>query len=306
MTELVMNQKLNQDLISVCVCTYKRTALLQRALTEIAKQRVPDDMDFEVIVVDNDHRQSAKSVVGILQRNVGCKIEYICEPKKNIALARNRSIGNAKGRFIAFIDDDEFPENNWLANMLKACKTFSADGVLGPVIPYYSNKAPAWLIKSGLCNRKTFWTGTVLKDSRNMRSGNLFLNRGNFDTDGEFFNKRYGKTGGEDTDFFERMLKKKYKFVWCDEARVYEEVPIERQKIMYHIRRGLIRGSNRAGMESMVSVGTLKSIAALGTYSPLLLILLFVSHHNFIIFLVKYCDHIGKLLGHCGLRLLRE
>ena len=40
--------------------------------------------------------------------------------KQNIALARNKAIENAKGDFIAFIDDDEFPLDQWLLNHVQS------------------------------------------------------------------------------------------------------------------------------------------------------------------------------------------
>jgi hypothetical protein len=50
---------------------------------------------------------------------------------------RNKALLHAEGNFIAFIDDDEFPEDDWLCNLFKACMRFGVDGVLGPVNPHF-------------------------------------------------------------------------------------------------------------------------------------------------------------------------
>jgi len=257
-------------------------------------------------VVDNDSQRSAENTVRLFQLNREQKIIYDCEPEQNIALARNKAVEKAKGNLVAFIDDDEFPESTWLFNLFDTYRRYSADGVLGPVIPIFHNKPSAWLIKSEICVRRSFPTGTILRNSRNMRTGNLLLDRHLLDGDDIPFNPRFGRTGGEDTDFFERMLERGRNFVWCNEAPVYEEVPIERQKRSYFIKRALVRGFNRADMEQVISVDTIKSIIALFTYTLCLPVLLAVSHHNFIKFLISYCDHLAKLLGHCGLKLFRE
>ena len=302
----VMPRISQQNLISVCICTFKRPELLRRALEGITAQIVPAEHTVKVIVVDNDHRRSAEAVVKQFQKNLDWEIEYDCEPEQNIALARNKAVEKAKGNLVAFIDDDEFPEPTWLFNLFDTYRRYSADGVLGPVIPFYAGEPPLWLIKSEICVRSSFPTGTILRNSRNMRTGNLLLDRHLLDGDDIPFNPRFGRTGGEDTDFFERMLERGRNFVWCNEAPVYEEVPIERQKKSYFIKRALVRGFNRADMEQVISVGTIKSIVALFTYTLCLPVLFAVSHHNFIKFLISYCDHLSKLLGHCGLKLFRE
>ena len=47
-------------------------------------------------------------------------ISYDVEPEQNIALARNRAIGNASGEYVALIDDDEFPDKQWLLTLYEA------------------------------------------------------------------------------------------------------------------------------------------------------------------------------------------
>jgi succinoglycan biosynthesis protein ExoM len=98
-------------------------------------------------------------------------IAYICEPDQNISLARNRAVRNARGNYLALIDDDECPGEDWLWNMYNTIKEHNSDGVLGPVDPQYAVKPPKWILKGRLHGRKKFKTGEILRDPRDARTG---------------------------------------------------------------------------------------------------------------------------------------
>lgn len=301
-----MKKDLKQDHISVCICTFKRPAMLAKALEEVISQVTDDRFTFEVVVVDNDCNRSAEDTVHRLQFQTKIQITYDCESEQNISLTRNRTIRNAKGNLIAFIDDDELPEHNWLLELFNAYVRFEVDGVLGPVIPSYEGRPPNWLIKSDLCVRKSFPSGTMLDDLRYMRTGNVLFRKGILPDNELAFDPQFGRSGGEDYDFFKRMLKSGYSFVWCNEARVFEHVPIERQKRDYFIKRAFIRGVTEADQQAFISSGTLKSIAAVFLYTFSLPFLLTAGQHVFMRYLIKDCDHLAKLLAHFGIKLVSE
>ncbi|ABK16658.1 glycosyltransferase family 2 protein [Syntrophobacter fumaroxidans] len=291
--------------ISVCIPTYKRPALLDRCLKALQNQEC-SGFTYSITVVDNDINGSASETVQGRQSRSAVEIRYDIEPEQNISLTRNRAIGNSNGEFIAFIDDDEFPEPSWLQKLFDACRRFSADGVLGPVMPYFEGTPPVWLVKSGLCLRKSFQTGTRLNNPRYFRAGNLLFSRHIVEGETLWFDPSFGRTGGEDADFLGRMAKLGRTFVWCDEAVVHEEVPEERQTRSYHLRRAMIRGLTSATPGLLLSRGTLKSVVAVIAYTLSLPFLLVAGHHLFMRYLVKDCDHLAKLFAYCGVKLVRE
>jgi succinoglycan biosynthesis protein ExoM len=302
----IIGKDIKHNHISVCICTFKRPEMLIKALEGVISQVTDDKFTFEVVVVDNDYNRSSEDMVRRLQLQTGARIIYDCEPEQNISLTRNRTIKNAEGVLIAFLDDDEFPEKNWLSRLYDSLIKFAADGVLGPVMPQYEGTPPDWLVKSGLCVRSAFQTGTKLINLKYMRTGNVLF-RKSILVDGELaFDPKFGCSGGEDYDFFKRMLKRGYSFVWCDEARVFENVPIERQKKDYFIKRALIRGVTEAEQQNFISIGTLKSVVAVLLYTVSLPFLLAVGQHIFMKYLIKDCDHLAKLLAHIGIKLVRE
>lgn len=292
--------------ISVCICTFKRPHLLDRLLVELDRQETGGLFSYSIIVVDNDSDRSAEAVVQAAQRTSNLGLKYHVEPEQNIALARNRAVKNAEGAFIAFIDDDEFPEPTWLRNLFTACAENKADGVLGPVKPYFETTPPGWIIKSKLCERNSFQTGTILRDSKDTRTGNVLLHRKVFRDITNPFDPRFGRTGGEDSVFFRGAINQGYIFAWCNEACVYESVPPERMTRAYFMKRALLRGMGESKIDTALNMSALKSVIAIFLYTGALPFLFIAGQHLFMKYLIKDCDHLGRILGLCGIKIVQE
>jgi len=290
--------------IDVCVLTYKRPSMLDGCLASLSAQQ-RGDFDYSIVVIDNDAGRSAQETVAKWACPSPLRIEYEVEPEQNISRARNRAVAASDGDYIAFIDDDESAEAEWLLHLYATCQRFGVDGVLGPVLPKFDGTPPAWLVESGLCMRRSFPTGTPLLSSTYMRTGNVLFSRELVRKLDAPFDPRLGRSGGEDADFFERMLGAKRTFVWCNEARVHEHVPAERQTLRYHLRRAVMRGVTEADRQDLISVGTVKSVLAAAVYAAAIPVLFIVRYPLFARCLVSCCDHVAKLLAQCGIRLGR-
>lgn len=292
--------------ISVCICTFKRPQMLSNLLSKLQDQITEDRFTYSAVVVDNDANKSAFDTVNNWKNKSLIQIDYFCEPEQNIALARNKAVANAKGNFIAFIDDDEFPDKNWLINLFKTLNQYQCAGVLGPVKPYFEIAPPNWIIKGKICERKSYCTGTILKKPDETRTGNVLLNKSICSNHEKPFNPEFGLTGGEDVDFFDRMMKKGLTFVWCNEAFVYEIVPPDRFKRSFHLKKALLRGKVNADKLSLFSVKSIKSVIAFIIYTMALPFFLVFGQHLFMKYLIKDCDHIGKILGFCGITFIKK
>lgn len=287
--------------ISVCICTFKRPDLLRRSLNELARQRTDGLFCFSVVVVDNDRGKSAQQVVDSFRQTSNLEVVYCVEPEQSIALARNRAVENARGEFIAFIDDDEFPAPEWLITLFKAYNELKADGVLGPVLPFYETQPPQWIIKGKFHERPSHKTGTILPWTLT-RTGNVLLRRNIFDGKDNMFRPEFG-SGGEDRDFFRRMIGQGCQFVWCAEAPVFEVVPPERYTRSFMLRRALLRGKTPY---NHTFNAYLKSLIAIPLYMLILPFMLIIKHHIFMKYLVKYFDHIGRILALMGFSVIKE
>ncbi len=280
--------------ICVCICAFKRPSLLLRLLQHLEKQETGGIFSYSIVVADNDVEMSSGRVVSDFAQRGEIKTTYVSEPRQNIALARNAALRHASGDFIAFIDDDEFPREDWLKVMLEACEKDQVVGVLGPVRPYFEIQPPKWIIDGGFCERPEPATGKVMGWEES-RTGNLLFRRNIIERAEQVFNPEFG-TGGEDKDFFMRMTQMGHVFTWCNEGIVYESVPRERLSRSYFLKRAILRGKNilkqPVGRERLIA----KSIIATPLYLVMLPFTLPFGPHIFMKYCIKLCDHAGRIM----------
>jgi succinoglycan biosynthesis protein ExoM len=295
--------------ISVCVCTYRRTDLLERLLVHVEEQITNQSFDYSIVIVDNDRQESARDLVCSFAKRSARPVAYHVEPEQNIALARNKAIENTHGDFVAFIDDDEYPDKDWLLRLYDTYHQHEGvRGVLGPINPYFEINPPRWIVKGKFFHRDSFPTGTIIRNARYLRTGNVLLSRTIFADSANYFDRRFGKSGGEDGDFFRRMLRQDMCFVWCNEAGVNELVPQQRLKRSYLLKRAILQGSAyaRAKKVTFCSRDAFKSMMAVLLYTIPLPLLLLSRHDLFMKCLTKDGYHFSKILTTCGIQLVKE
>jgi succinoglycan biosynthesis protein ExoM len=290
--------------ISVCVCTFKREKLLKMLLRALDAQRTDGLFTYEVVVADNDAARSAESVVREFGSQSGLTVTYCVEPEPNIARARNAAVSAASGSFIAFIDDDELPGDDWLYLLLRTCGNQQVSGVLGPVMARFEHAPPAWIEKGKFFDRPRYPTGRPM-DWPEARTGNVLFRRRILDDLDPAFRPEFA-TAGEDVDFFRRAMAKGARFVWCDEAVVFELVPPHRCTRRYLLRRALLRGSNFPKHPTHRVRNSLKSLVAVPCYALALPLLTVAGHHVFMAYLIKVADHGSRLLAFAGLPVVIE
>ena len=290
--------------ISVCICTYRRPVLLNRLLTALSKQDTRGLFSFSVVIADNDEQRSAQAVVLDFAAASTIDITYCVEPRKSISYARNKTLEYAKGDLIAFIDDDELPPQDWLFYMLKSLKDYKAGGVFGPVRPHFDTEPPAWLIKGRFCERPEHHTGFVMPWTQ-CRTGNVLIDKQIIAGIEPVFRPEFG-AGASDIDLFRRLIEVGHTFIWCNEAFVFEVVSPNRWKRSFMIKRALLRGRISLLHPEGRWLSIFKSVLAVPAYGLALPFLQLRGHHYFMHYLVKFCDHAGRLLALVGLNPVRE
>lgn len=99
-----------QDLVSVIIPTYKRPDRLERSVRSVLNQNYSN---FEVIIVDDD--KVGNESVKVIENLDDKRITLLKNQRaKGANGARNTGILNSKGKYLAFLDDDD----EWLANNL--------------------------------------------------------------------------------------------------------------------------------------------------------------------------------------------
>ncbi|MGH9426337.1 MAG: glycosyltransferase, partial [Terriglobia bacterium] len=225
------------------------------------------------------------------------------EPSQNIALARNKAIENSTGDFVAFIDDDEFPSQNWLLTLFETLSKHRVDGVLGPVKPYFENGVPKWVIRGKFYERPSYPTGLVI-DWKKGRTGNVLLKKEIFTSLSQPFRPEFRV--GEDRDFFRRMIEQGRDFIWCDEAVAFEAVPPARWKRTFMLRRALLRGKMSLVHPTFGALDVAKSLIAVPGYLVALPFAFVLGQDKFMAVAIRLFDHTGRLLALIGLNPVDE
>jgi glycosyltransferase involved in cell wall biosynthesis len=118
-----------QPLVTIAVCTKNRPEGLARCLSSISKLNYEEK---EVVVVDSSSQSTVKNVRSLVE---AYDYDYIYESKPGLSIARNDSILNSHGNFVAFTDDDCFVDENWAVRLIENFSCARVMCVTGRVVP---------------------------------------------------------------------------------------------------------------------------------------------------------------------------
>lgn len=101
---------------TVAIPTYNGANRLPKVIDLLLKQTGVAKLNWEIIIIDNNSKDDTNKVSEFYKQfsNQNFSLRYFLEKRQGIAFARMRAINEARGEFIAFIDDDNFPENDWV------------------------------------------------------------------------------------------------------------------------------------------------------------------------------------------------
>jgi GT2 family glycosyltransferase len=112
--------------VSVVVCTHNGEATLDECLARLGRLCYPD---YEVIVV-NDGASAECSRIATEHGAILIQTEH-----RGLGHARNRGIEFSRGEIVAFLDDDAYPDSDWLHYVAALLRANGHAGVGGPNIP---------------------------------------------------------------------------------------------------------------------------------------------------------------------------
>ena len=136
--------------ISVVICTYNRCRSLADSLESVANSRLPDSVEWEVVVVDNNSRDQTRQTVERFCQRYPQRFRYVFESDQGLSHARNAGIREARGAIIAFTDDDLTVEPTWLQNVTAPLRDEGPwAGTGGRILPAQTFAAPKWFALEG-------------------------------------------------------------------------------------------------------------------------------------------------------------
>jgi glycosyltransferase involved in cell wall biosynthesis len=255
--------------ITVILCTLNGCRSLGKTLNSVAASALPEGVEWEVLVVDNNSTDQTREVVEEFCRRFPGRFRYLFEPQPGKSFALNSGCRQAEGDILAFLDDDSTVEPTWLQNLTSALGGDEWAGAGGRIVLRWPLALPAWLSIEGPYARHyfpAFDEGERAKELMRPPYGpnmafrkKTFEKYGGFRTDlGPSPNREVPRLF-EDTEFGSRVLAAGEKLRYEPSAVVYVAIPEDRIRKTYFLGRSFDWGRAEAKLFGIPSVHLLCS-----------------------------------------------
>ncbi len=214
--------------VVVCICTYNRPEGLANLLDQLTllSPTKPD----AVVVIDNHAGGEGAALCEKRRADYPIDLDYAVEPQAGISFARNAAVALAltkQADLIGFLDDDEWPEPQWLAELIRVSRENDADAVGGPTLSVFPADTP-----DAIKNNPYYGADMNIGDGEPCKleaAGNFLIKASTISTMGPaYFRPEFAQSGGEDLAFFTELAQKDARMYWSTRAIVHESVPMNR------------------------------------------------------------------------------
>jgi len=206
--------------------------MLRGALASLMILRTGSRFGFEILVIDDGSVDETSSVVQSLLNGSPVDIRYIRQDNAGVAAARNTGVRHARGNWIAFFDDDELADRDWLSRLFASAQSTGADCISGQNVLMLPNQ-----VEISPCQhiRRLLGENSVMRmqprwvfDSRRQSvpgTGNALVRRELFDRVGLFSEAQHY---GEDLEFFRKAQNRGARFAIAPGAIIHHVIPLHR------------------------------------------------------------------------------
>jgi glycosyltransferase involved in cell wall biosynthesis len=228
-------------LVSVAICTYNRSDLLEQTLERLCHVVVPEGASWELVVVDNASTDKTQDVLGGFANRLPLRVAT--EPKGGLSNARNCALNHVRGDYVLWTDDDVEVEPTWLAALVEGARRFPDATVFGgPVNPWFPAPPDPDLLDAfpalrlGFCGVDHERTAGPLPEAMNINGANMAFHRGR--TASLRFDPAFGPTQtssvvGDERNFIDRCRAAGGAVVWLPDLRVRHYVMPHRMSLGY-------------------------------------------------------------------------
>jgi len=248
---------------TVALCTHNHADRLERTLRDLRALR-PPKAQWELLIVDNGCTDGTASLLRTQEWPSGWQVRVVQEEKLGLSNARNRAMREAKGEYLIFIDDDETPDPDWLCSYERLIEDQAPDAFGGRIEVLFEGARPAWLTDDllgflGQLNRSE-QVAPLTEPGTSFYGGNFGFRREVCAKIGEFDSmlgrKGTDNTGGEEVDFYRRLLAAGLRVWWTPAAVIFHRIESGKLKRSYfldlHYRQGRMQGSRQRGTNSRI------------------------------------------------------
>ena len=246
--------------VALCICTFRRPEGLRHLLGHVEK--LDFDGQLHICVADNDAGAEGIAVVEALADDYRWPVEAHPVTDRGISYSRNTAAAAAlrhNPAFVAFLDDDEWPEPQWLQELLRVQQATAADAIGGPTLSVFPESAD-----DEAKQNQYYGADLKLPDGSACQleaAGNFMVRASTLEALApHFFHPDFALSGGEDLAFFMTLRDRQARMHWASEARVHETVPDDRLSIEWLRKRVIVIANSRVHVMRMLEPGIAASL----------------------------------------------
>jgi glycosyltransferase involved in cell wall biosynthesis len=130
--------------VTVCICTHNRPGYVADCLAGLARQTVGPDA-YEILVVDSGSGGDVPAKLAVLTGQFS-NARLIRVDLPGVSLARNAGALAALGDYVAYIDDDAIPAENWIEQIRDTILSVGGVPAMlgGSILPLWEAPLPTW------------------------------------------------------------------------------------------------------------------------------------------------------------------
>jgi glycosyltransferase involved in cell wall biosynthesis len=237
--------------VTVAICTWNRSDLLQQTLDQMTCLHVPAGVDWELLVVDNNSTDGTQEVLRRFESRL--PLRSVAERQAGASYARNRVLREAAGDYILWTDDDVLVQEDWLIEFDAAVRAHPTAAVIGgPIEPWFLTPPDPDLLmafpslRSGFCGVDYERASGPLPEDALVWGANMAFRRAA--VEGVVFDTTLGPSpglvmaGGEEGDYIRRVRERQGLVIWWDGLRVKHCVAPPRATLAYLKRYTVAKG----------------------------------------------------------------
>jgi len=226
---------------TVAICTWNRSSLLRRTLEEMTRLRIPPEVEWELLVVNNNSTDDTDQVVESFSDRLPLRLLHEPSPGKSHAL--NHAVREASGEYILFTDDDVLVDEEWIAGYARAFRRWPEAVIFGgPIRPWFDGTPPEWLERTFHQIEYAFAALDLGPEPRPFGGHDVPFGANMAMRSAEHKHNLYDPAlgprpgsglRGEEITLVKRMLAEGAEGWWVPEAEVRHFIPAHRQNLVY-------------------------------------------------------------------------
>jgi glycosyltransferase involved in cell wall biosynthesis len=239
-------------LVTVAICTWNRSKLLDQTLAEMQKLVIPEGARWELIVVNNNSTDDTEEVLARYADKL--PLMRLFEPRAGKSYAANLALEHVSGDLLIWTDDDVLAEPDWIANYLAASERWpDASFFAGAIDPWFESEPPRWIKRYITRLRGVYVIVDYGTEERLVRAGDGIYGANmafrtsvakQFPLNTDLGRIKGELIGADDTDLVRRVTQAGYLGVVLPNAKVRHFVPASRSNLF-------IVGAMKAGTSSL-------------------------------------------------------